>query len=133
MPHSFSGTERSGGVSFPYELLLSREHRPQSLTPSLGTCTFPCTLRSVSCSSLICFANSVLMSRDVFSSRLSSSSVSSRLIFGRFRIFCEESPKRRVDIVSCRLRLEGEHARINVVTELPPIESCRMRVSLDSR
>lgn len=69
-----------------------------------------------------------------FASRaLSSSGDSSALTRAVFLIDLARIPKRRVDCVSDSLYAEGEQLIIRVVRELPPSDSCRIRVNLESR
>ena len=66
-------------------------------------------------------------------SALSSSGDSSALTRAVFLMDLARIPKRRVDSVSASLYAEGEQLIMRVVRELPPSDSCRIRVSLESR
>lgn len=66
-------------------------------------------------------------------SPLSSSGESSWLTRAVFLIDFARIPNRRVDKVSASLYAEGEQLMIRVVRELPPSDSCRIRVSFESR
>ena len=73
---------------------------------------------------------SVLISSSYF---LSNASLGSSLTRGLFLIYLARCAYRRVDNVSSQLQFAGEHAAIITVLVLPPRESCRRRVSLESR
>ena len=64
---------------------------------------------------------------------LSSRGESSVLTRALFLIDLARIPKRSVDSVSASLYDDGEQLMISVVRELPPRDSCRIRVSLESR
>ena len=58
-----------------------------------------------------------------------SSMLRSLFTTGLFRIFLARVPKRSVDTVSSTLYAAGEQFMINAVRELPPSDSCSMRVN----
>jgi hypothetical protein len=67
------------------------------------------------------------------SSTLSSGNESSLLTRAWFLIDLARMPKRRVESVSASLYEAGEQLMMSVVRELPPSDSCRMRVNFESR
>ena len=64
---------------------------------------------------------------------MSSNGESSALTRAVFLIDFARMPKRSVESVSDSLYDEGEQLMIKVVREFPPKDSCRIRVSLESR
>lgn len=64
---------------------------------------------------------------------LSSSGDNSALTRAEFLIDLARIPKRRVDSVSASLYDEGEQLMMRVVREFPPNDSCKIRVSFESR
>ncbi len=64
---------------------------------------------------------------------LSSRGESSALTRAAFLMDFARMPKRRVERVSASLYDDGEQLMMSVVRELPPRDSCRIRVSLESR
>lgn len=58
--------------------------------------------------------------------------VTSLLILGLFLIFFALLPKRSVPIVSASLKIDGLHVMIKHVFELPPSDSDKIRVNLES-
>lgn len=64
---------------------------------------------------------------------MSSNGESSALTRAVFLIDFARIPKRSVESVSDSLYDEGEQLMIRVVREFPPKDSCRIRVSLESR
>lgn len=69
-----------------------------------------------------------------FASRpLSSSGESSWLTRALFLMDLARIPKRSVPSVSASLYEDGEQLMMRVVLELPPNDSCRIRVSFESR
>lgn len=69
-----------------------------------------------------------------FSNRLfHSSAVSSSLTLTTFLTVLARLPNSSVDLVSDSLKLAGEQQMTMVVRALPPRDSCRIRVSLESR
>jgi hypothetical protein len=81
--------------------------------------------------SIMCFFYNISFS-DFYSSICSSPTVSSLLIFALLVIFLAETPNLRVEMVYDRLVGCGEHVMIRVVRALPPNDSCRILVSLES-
>ena len=67
-----------------------------------------------------------------FSKPLSSVGDSSTLIRAEFLIDLARIPNLRVDRVSGSLKDEGEQLMMRVVLELPPSDSCNIRVSFES-
>jgi hypothetical protein len=64
---------------------------------------------------------------------LSSKGESSALTRALFLMLFARMPKRSVESVSASLYDDGEQLMTSVVRELPPSDSCRMRVSFESR
>ena len=62
-----------------------------------------------------------------------SSIVDSLLIFGLFLIFLALAPNHKVDTVSSSLNDEGEQVIMRHVLELPPSDSYKTLVSLESQ
>mmetsp|Transcript_29973 Transcript_29973/g.88969 ORF Transcript_29973/g.88969 Transcript_29973/m.88969 type:complete len:209 (-) Transcript_29973:603-1229(-) len=84
------------------------------------------------------YADSLVRCSSTISSFFSSASFNSSadrswLTFTTFLIIFARWPNRRVLIVSCSLKLDGEHVMMRDVLALPPSDSCSTRVSLESR
>lgn len=79
------------------------------------------------------FWNEVFATLALVSRFLSSAGESSALTRAEFLMDLARIPNRRVERVSASLYDDGEQLMIKVVRELPPRDSCRIRVSFESR
>ena len=106
---------------------------PGAAQSASSTCDPECQIANSASRAAIYFWYDVLASWAFWSNPLSSSGESSALTRAVFLIDFARMPKRSVESVSDSLYDEGEQLIIRVVREFPPKDSCRIRVSLESR